>query len=74
MIGQIRARKRNKCQRAQGSYQWFAPGPRISIPASGYIRPHLKAWYMTAPDHVVEPLKIFLREWGHPYMPFEPRL
>ena len=23
---------------------------------------------MTAPDHVVEPLKIFLREWGHPYM------
>ena len=25
---------------------------------------------MTAPDHVVEPLKTFLREWGHPYMPF----
>jgi putative transposase len=23
---------------------------------------------MTAPDHVVEPLKTFLREWGHPYM------
>src|SRR3954452_1675368 len=22
---------------------------------------------MTAPDHVVEPLNIFLREWGHPY-------
>src|SRR3954453_7787091 len=23
---------------------------------------------MTAPDHVVEPLNIFLRERGHPYM------
>jgi hypothetical protein len=23
---------------------------------------------MTAPDHMVEPLKTFLREWGHPYM------
>src|SRR3954449_5360779 len=23
---------------------------------------------MTAPDHVVEPLKTLLREWGHPYM------
>jgi hypothetical protein len=25
---------------------------------------------MTAPDHVVEPLKTLLREWGHPYMAF----
>ena len=25
---------------------------------------------MTAPDHVVEPLKDFLRGWGHPYMIF----
>src|SRR3954454_13954476 len=23
---------------------------------------------MIAPDHMVEPLKIFLRVWGHPYM------
>src|SRR3954451_14172485 len=23
---------------------------------------------MTAPDHMVEPLKIFLHVWGHPYM------
>src|SRR5689334_13088487 len=23
---------------------------------------------MTAPDHVVEPLKTLLRDWGHPYM------
>src|SRR5689334_2467132 len=23
---------------------------------------------MTAPDHMIEPLKIFLHVWGHPYM------
>src|SRR5690348_12141493 len=23
---------------------------------------------MTAPDHMVEPLKIFLHVWGHPYL------
>lgn len=28
---------------------------------------------MTAPDHMVEPFKIFLREWGHPYMAFGKR-
>jgi hypothetical protein len=26
---------------------------------------------MTAPDHVVEPFKNFLRDRGHPYMSFQ---
>jgi hypothetical protein len=44
MIGQIRARKCNKMptsSKARGVD--FAPGPRISIPASGHDRPRLKA-------------------------------
>jgi len=71
MIGQIRAKKCNKMpsiSKARGVD--FAPGPHISLPASGRDRPRLKACYMIAPDHATKRCKTILRERGHPYMAF----